>query len=135
MKKIIIATVFTLNILFASIFLIIKNNERKNITLAYWPSQSVIEFTATINIASEQVNQANKNDWYISFDKVQATDKEKQIELSTFNKGGSLITSLPVNKKIKSGDKINVVIHRDFSVTHSIPPQLIGNSVISISFN
>ncbi|EOV2449612.1 hypothetical protein ACOMOD_002464 [Enterococcus faecalis] len=76
----------------------------------------------------------DQNDSYsLSFNNVQACDKEIK-KLATFNKGGKLIFSLPLDKEITKGDKIVVRVHENYATTHSIPPQIIGNSVISVSF-
>jgi len=121
-----------LAILSTSIFLLIKKNQQTDTSISNDSNQSVIEFTATLTESPKQVDQTDN--YYLSFDNVQADDKESQRNLVTFNNGGRLITTLPADKRVKSGDKIRVRVHKYFATTNSIPPQLIGNSLVSVSF-
>ncbi|MFG5428348.1 hypothetical protein ACFJYZ_08325 [Enterococcus faecalis] len=132
MKNITIISMITLFILFISIFLLIKNNEQKDESISSGSNQSVIEFSATLIEDPKKVEQTDR--YYLSFDNVQTFDEEKQKDLDTFKEGGKLIFVLPLDKKIEKGDKIVVRMHRHFATTHSIPPQIIGNSVTSVSF-
>ncbi|HCT3382056.1 TPA: hypothetical protein OTT57_002003 [Enterococcus faecalis] len=132
MKKITIITLCMLAILSVAIFLLINKNQQTDTSISKGGNQSVIEFTATLTESPKQVDQTD--DYYLSFDNIEADDNESRRELETFNKGGRLITTLPADKEIKPGHKIIVRVHRDFATTHSIPPQLVGNSVISVSF-
>lgn len=131
MKKINLIGVSMLVILFISSFLLIKKNQPKDTSIFSESNQSVIAFAATLTDIPRQVEQTDN--YYLSFDNVHA-DEESQNELIIFHEGGALITTLPADKEIKSGDKINVTVHKDFATTYSMPPQLIGNSVISVSF-
>ncbi|ELS0478103.1 hypothetical protein R4Y59_002717, partial [Enterococcus faecalis] len=117
---------------FSSIFLLIKSNEQKDESIFSGSNQSVIEFSAILTEEPKQVEQTDR--YYISFDNVQTFDEENKKNLNTFKEGGKLIFTLPLDKKIEKGDKIVVRMHRHFATTHSIPPQIIGNSVTSVSF-
>lgn len=119
-------------LLSVSTLLIIKKNHHIDTSVSKGSNQSVIEFSATLTESPKQVNQTDS--YYLSFDNIQADDSDSQRELATLSKGGRLMTTLPADKEIKSGDKIRVRVHKDFATTRSIPPQLIGNSVISVSF-
>lgn len=132
MKKINLIGVSMLVILFISSFLLIKKNQPKDTSVFSESNQSVIAFAATLTDIPRQIEQTDS--YYLSFDDVHADDDDSQRELSILHEGGALITTLPADKEIKAGDKINVTVHKDFATTYSIPPQLIGNSVISVSF-
>ncbi|MGL9966556.1 hypothetical protein IGK25_002714 [Enterococcus sp. DIV1614a] len=132
MKKNTIIFLCMLAILSVVIFLIIRESQQSDTLISNDSNQSVIEFTATLTESPEQVDQTDN--YYLSFDNVQADSEDSQRDLVTFDKGGKLIATLPADKEIKSGDQIRVRVHKDFATTHSIPPQLIGNSVISVSF-
>lgn len=64
---------------------------------------------------------------------MQTCDKENK-KLDTLSKGGKLIFSLPLDKEMTKGDKIVAKVHENYATTHSIPPQIIGNSIVSVSF-
>lgn len=132
MKKIFIISFMMLIILFVAIFLLMKNNEQKDTSISGGSDQSSIEFSATLIEPPKKVDQTD--DYFILFDDVKVVDEKDQNNLDTFNEGGRLITTLPTNKEIRVGDKIVVRVHKDFATTRSIPPQIIGNSVISVSF-
>lgn len=119
-------------LLSVSTLLFIKKNHHIDTSVSKGSNQSVLEFSATLTESPKQVDQTDS--YYLSFDNIQAEDRESRRELCALSKGGRLITTLPANKEIRSGDKIRVRVHRDFAITRSIPPQLIGNSVISVSF-
>ncbi len=132
LKKITILSVIILFILFMSILLLIISNKKKETSIYNGSTQSIIEFSATLTETPKKLDQ---NDSYsLSFDNVRACDKENKKKLDTFNQGGKLIFSLPLDKEITKGDKIVVRVHENYATTHSIPPQIIGNSVISVSF-
>lgn len=119
-------------LLSVSTLLFIKKDHHRDTSVSKGSNQSVFEFSATLIESPKQVDQTDN--YYLSFDNVQTADSESRRELDTLSKGGRLITTLPADKEIKPGDKIRVRVHKDFATTRSIPPQLIGNSVISVSF-
>lgn len=124
MKKILIVGVILLGVLITCAVVLMRN--LNNVSNANY-----IEFTATI--ARTPSKTAQTEDYYVYFNNVKTTEEDEQ-ELEIFNNGGVLITQLPEGKEIKPGDKIAVTLHREFAATHSLPPQIIGNSVISVSF-
>lgn len=132
MKKINLIGISMLVILFISSFLLIKKNQAKDTSVFSESNQSVTVFSATLTDEPRQIEQTDN--YYLSFDNVHADNDESQRELAILHEGGALITTLPADKEIKAGDQINVIVHKDFATTYSTPPQLIGNSVISVSF-
>lgn len=132
MNKNISLSLVILLLISVSTLLFIKKNHQIDNSMSKGSNQSVIEFSAALTESPKQIDQT-KN-YYLSFDNIQADDSESQRELDILSKGGRLITTLPADKEIKTGDKIRVSVHKDFATTRSIPPQLIGNSVISVSF-
>lgn len=132
MNKNITLSIGILVLLSVSTLLFIKKNHQIDTSISKGSDQSVLEFSATLTESPKQVDQTDN--YYLSFDNIQADASVSRRELDAFNKGGRLITTLPADKEVKSGDKIKVRVHKDFATTRSIPSQLIGNSVISVSF-
>ncbi|NSN12594.1 hypothetical protein HRE23_07710 [Enterococcus faecalis] len=132
MNKNISLSIGILLLISISTILFIKKNHQIDTSISKGSNQSVLAFSATLTEPPKQIDQTNN--YYLSFDNIQAHDSESQRELDILSKGGRLITTLPADKEIKTGDKIRVRVHKDFATTRSIPPQLIGNSVISVSF-
>ncbi|MDN3185242.1 hypothetical protein [Enterococcus faecalis] len=128
MKKFIISGVVLLGILVTCMGLLIK--QKKEIVTR--SNNSDIVFKATISRTPNPTQQ--KNEYYVYFNNVETTEKKYQSELEIFNNGGILVAALPAGKTLNLGDEIQVTLHKDFATTHSIPPQIIGNSVIDVSY-
>ncbi|EJW9249095.1 TPA: hypothetical protein ACNKKJ_002607 [Enterococcus faecalis] len=97
------------------------------------PSQNVVKFKAKLK--EKPIKVENGDGYYLSFDNVKAIESNDDKELLVLNNGGILITEIPEGKEIMEGDTILVSVQRQFAISYSEPPQLLGNSVIDVQFN
>lgn len=92
--------------------------------------EAVTIFTATVESVTQLEDQSASTQ--ILLKEVKAVDDPEEVTMS-FQDGVALnVEAKTLDFEVKEGDKVKVSLHHPAVMTMSLPPQIPGNSIISV---